>query len=136
VTDITVKEVLIGVRELYEDPDAWAQGFYAFDVPAVRRPGYHTEDDQRFHEEHAISATDDRAKCWCMTGAILKTIGGNDDDDGTLLVNVNAAVVKALPTRFRSASSPYLSRVVKFNDATDRTIDDVRAVLDRVIERA
>lgn len=50
---MTAKEILVAAKNRISDPERWTQGSYARTVN-----GY------------SISSWDDRAVCWCATGAI------------------------------------------------------------------
>jgi hypothetical protein len=101
---VTPVDVLHAARALLADPARWTQG----------RNG-------RMDNGYPVEATDPRATCWCMAGAILLTSNGSQSGD-------HAA---ALLTSFLGVDAIY-----KFNDAPTTTHALVLHAFDRTIARA
>lgn len=103
---MTTVEILRAARVLIADPQRWIQGAEA--LPS-------RDADPLLYD---LDATDERAECWCVGGAITRVAPSNFDARIACNSFAKAAGVKYA----------YL-----FNDAPDRVHADILAMLDRAI---
>lgn len=106
---MTVKDVLIGVKELISTPERCTKVVNARDENGVTR-----------------SPFDPRACCWCLLGAIRKVTNDGDASE----------VREVLVKRIRRVSvEPYLweEAIWMFNDHHNSTHENVLKLLDKAI---
>lgn len=103
---MTIVEQLTAARVLLTPDGAWTTGAFARDSSGL-----------------TISPHHDRARCWCISGALKRTSGSSFAP----YEGVAAAVRSVLPTGNWAS---------EFNDAPGRTQAEVLALLDTAIARA
>jgi hypothetical protein len=104
----TLADKLREARALIDTPEKWTQGANARDAAGRKVPAYSS-----------------RARCFCMTGAVIRVMAGGFD----AAVPVLGALRKG--ANGLEGGSPHL-----WNDAPERTHAEVLAAFDRAIEAA
>lgn len=125
-------EVLKAARAKIEQPEAWAQGHFAYRPP--NGEPWRAASVQGGQALVQTNQTDPEAVCWCTLGAVMSVGRGNAVDDYAPLRYVLFAlrdVTKAGP-----AMDLQLRDVVAFNDAPHRTHSEVLNLLDVAIQLA
>jgi hypothetical protein len=129
---MTAAECLRLARAKIEQPEAWAQGFFAY-KPA----GSETWRKSIVHHGRALhqaNLSDDGAICWCATGAVFAVTGNEPMVSERPLAYLTAAlreITQAGPTQ-----NLQMKDVVAFNDAPHRRHEEVLNLFDVAIRLA
>lgn len=103
----TMSQVLRAARALIENPEKWIKGAEAQDAEGRR-----------------VTPNDVRAVCWCVTGAIERALGS--DDEYRPMITAARVFADAVGARYAYV----------YNDRKDVTHADVMAAFDRAIAAA
>ena len=128
----TTAEYLRLARAKIEQPEGWAQGFFAY-RPATSETWRKTI----VHHGQALHATDigdTKAVCWCATGAVFAVTGKAPMVAERPLAFLTAAlreITQAGPTQ-----NLQMKGVVAFNDAPHRRHEEVLNLFDVAIRLA
>lgn len=127
----TPTEIVKGVIDLFADETKWAQGAFAFTSPV---DGY---------EPDVVSSHDEEAVCFCIMGAVDRVAGGSLFQNGCGMqhkypeeVVVAEALIAEVGDEFsvKDERAPY-DPIAQWNDMEDRTIGDVRDLMQRTLKR-
>lgn len=106
----TVKEILTGARELIATPESWTKGVFARDASGAK-----------------VASSNLQAVCWCLKGALsVAATACCMGDEFEPLMDAEVLLEKLLGGR----------PVALWQDETQRTHEEVIALLDRAIETA
>lgn len=116
----TTLENLVSVRELLTPESSWTK-----DMPAKDK------------YNNSIMCIDPNAVCWCLSGALFKTISdkffvGNFHYDEFL--STQSELLNVISKSYEFTNS--FNRIADFNDSRDTTHRDVLNVIDLAIENA
>ena len=120
---LSVLQVLKGAREILARPESWTQNALAKDAAGAAIEGVLSEE----------------ATCWCASGAIWKAMDadpfGGDVDTPTrdLALDAKLAIIGQL---IEADGRKTRWTVPSWNDALERTHEEVIAAFDRAIEAA
>lgn len=107
MTDLTTKQILIGMRELLSLPERWTQGRLAKDIQGKE-----------------IQPTSDEAVCWCLYGAACRIACDSISRLPDAIFNILNSSVKGSDH----------SSLILWQDDPSRTHAEVLAALDRAVE--
>jgi len=116
MADLTIAEVLTRAADLIEPEGAWTQGDTARDADGKPLP----------------NSTEPAAVCWCVLGAIGKTVGGANRP---MFSAARKALRAVLPEDIEQIDED-LPDEANWNDAPERTQAEVVAALRAAAEKA
>lgn len=126
----TPVEIVKGVIDLFSDESKWTQGDFA------HGPEY----DGEFE---VVSAHEESAVCFCIMGAVDRIAGGSLFQNACNMRHrypeeavVADALIAEIGDEFpvNDVSAPY-EPIAQWNDMDDRTIGDVRDLMQRTLAR-